>query len=135
MITLKRYIIESSQELNAFVILKPGFTEHENDWLNMLRNNGWQIIQHKKIKLTHDQAEELYSMHKDKKFYSELCDYMCSDDCVCCTCHKDTDDAIAQMKKLKDRVRDVWGIDDMRNAMHSSDSIENVNRESKIIFG
>jgi nucleoside diphosphate kinase len=36
------------------------------------------------------------------------------------------------MKKLKDKVRENWGKDEMKNGMHSSDSLENVNRESKI---
>jgi nucleoside diphosphate kinase len=29
-------------------------------------------------------------------------------------------------------MRDNWGKDDMENAMHSSDSLENVSRESDI---
>ena len=38
------------------------------------------------------------------------------------------------MDKLKDKVRDMWGKSEMRNAMHSSDSLKNVKRETKIIF-
>ena len=38
------------------------------------------------------------------------------------------------MDKLKDKVRDAWGKDDMKNGMHSSDSLENVKREYKLIF-
>ena len=42
-------------------------------------------------------------------------------------------DCANDMKKLKDKVRKNWGKDEMKNGMHSSDSLENVNRESKII--
>ena len=38
------------------------------------------------------------------------------------------------MKKLKDKARDAWGKSEMKNAMHSSDSLKNVERESKIVF-
>ena len=132
--SLVEFIYESNDELNAFVILKPEFLKYEKQWFDMLKNDGWQIIQKKKLKLTHDQAEELYKMHKNKDFYRDLCNYMCSDDCICCTCHKSCNNAIKEMKKLKDKARDAWGKDDMKNAMHSSDSMENVKRESNIIF-
>ena len=36
------------------------------------------------------------------------------------------------MKSLKDNIRKQWGINEMKNAMNSSDSIDNVIRESKI---
>ena len=84
--------------------------------------------------MTHEQAQELYKMHKDKKFYEDLCKYMSSDKCMCCTCHKSTDKPIEEMNKIKDKIRNAWGKSEMKNAMHSSDSIENVNRERKIIF-
>lgn len=133
--SLTQYILEqNSSELNGFVILKPEFLKYEKQWLDLLQNNGWQIIQKKKLKLTHEQAEELYVMHKDKDFYKDLCDYMCSDDCICCTCHKQVNDPIKDMNKLKDKARDTWGKSEMKNAMHSSDSLENVKRESNIIF-
>lgn len=132
--TFTQLINESNDELNAFVILKPEFLKHEQQWLDMLNNNGWQIIQKKKLKLTHDQAEELYKMHKGKDFYKDLCNYMSSDDCICCTCHKDCGDPIKEMKKLKDKARDGWGKSEMKNVMHSSDSLENVERESKVVF-
>lgn len=132
--TFTQFIKEQNAGLNAFVILKPEFLKYEQQWLDMLKNNDWQIIQKKKLKLTHEQAEELYKMHKDKDFYKDLCNYMSSDDCICCTCHKDCGDPIKEMKKLKDKARDAWGKSEMKNAMHSSDSLENVERESKVVF-
>ena len=41
---------------------------------------------------------------------------------------------IALMKEIKHHFRDKYGKDDMKNCMHSSDSLENVQREGKIIF-
>lgn len=130
--SLKDFIKESVNEINGFAILKPGFLEHEDEFIKMLNNNGWSIIQKKKIKLTLDQAKDLYSPHKDKEFYNDLCKYMSSDECLVVICSKDVKDPIADMKKIKNKVRDAWGESEMKNAMHSSDSLENVVRESKI---
>ena len=137
--TLKNFLLESIftenvTGINGFCILKPGFTDHDNDLCNMLKNNNWGIVQKTKMKLSHNLASKLYQCHKDKDFYKDLCNYMSSDDCVCYSCYKDCNDPIADMKSIKDKVRKAWGIDDMKNAMHSSDSLENVNRESKLIF-
>lgn len=134
--SLLQFILESSDnlELNGFCILKPEFLDHEEDFLALLQNNGWQVIQKKKLLLTKEQASNLYSPHKDKDFYKDLCDYMSSAKCLCCSCHKNCEDPIEDMKKLKNKVRKNWGKDEMKNGMHSSDSLENVNRESKIIF-
>jgi nucleoside-diphosphate kinase len=132
--TLKQYITESSLEVNGFVILKPEFTDKADEWCNMLQNNGWQIVQKKNFKMSVELAKELYNMHKDEKFYNDLCNYMASGDCLCAMCHKDCEDPIGDMKALKDKVRKAWGKDDMKNAMHSSDSLDNVKREYKLIF-
>ncbi len=133
--SLTQFILESKNlELNGFCILKPEFLDHEEDFLALLKNNNWDIIQKKKLLLTKEQSSNLYSPHKGKDFYKDLCDYMSSGECLCCSCHKDCDDPIEDMKKLKDKVRKNWGKDEMKNGMHSSDSLENVNRESKIVF-
>jgi nucleoside-diphosphate kinase len=121
-------------QVNGFCILKPEFLDHEDDFKKMLTNNGWRIMQTVRRTLTHDEAEELYKMHKSKKFYKDLCNYMSSSDCICCMCYKDCDNPIKDMKTIKDMVRKAWGIDDMKNGMHSSDTLENVKREYKLIF-
>lgn len=130
---LKTYLLESMQN-NAFVILKPGFLDKAGKFVEKLVNSGWRILRTKKFVMPYEMACDLYEMHADKDFYSDLCDYMSSDFCLCLTCQKDCDDPVADMKKIKDKIRDKWGIDDMKNAMHSSDSLENVDRETKIVF-
>lgn len=132
--SLKEYILEEVSEVNGFCILKPEFLDYSDDWFNMLQNNGWQIVQKKQMKMSHDLASKLYACHKDKDFYKDLCNYMSSDDCICCICHKNCDNPIKDMDILKDKVRKAWGKSDMKNAMHSSDSLNNVTRERKLIF-
>ena len=127
-------ILENVASINGFCILKPEFLNHKDDFLKMLSNNGWQIVQKNERTLSKQEAEELYKMHKKKDFYNDLCKYMSSSNCICCSCYKDCQDPIKDMKSIKDKVRKAWGKDEMKNGMHSSDSLENVNRESKLIF-
>ena len=127
-------IIEAISQVNGFVILKPEFMDHEDEFLTLLKNSGWRTIQKKKGVLTQEQAEALYKPHKGKEFYNDLVKYMCSGECLACSCQKDCDDPIKDMSALKDKVRQKWGKDEMKNAMHSSDSEENVSREAAIVF-
>jgi len=120
------------KEANGFCILKPGFTDHADEFLNILKCNDWKVIDKCTRKLTRDEVEDLYKDKKDAPYYQNLCDYMICDDCLCCKCHKDCDDPIADMKALKKKVREQWGTDEMRNAMHSASTPDDVERESCI---
>ena len=133
--SLLTYIKENKDIYNnSFVILKPEFLSHKNEWIEALQNNEWDILDKKQLTLSKDQAAELYSMHKGKDFYDDLCKYMSSGECLCCKCYKECNNPIEEMDKLKDQIRNKWSKDDMKNVMHSSDSLQNVKRESKIIF-
>lgn len=126
------FIKENTLQPNAFIILKPEFINNDQEWKEMIKNKGWEFITSEQKTLSLDQAEDLYIMHKDKDFYNDLCKYMSSGECICADCYKNCKDPIEDMNKLKEHVRKKWGINDMKNAMHSSDSIDNVNRESNI---
>ena len=141
MISLSKYVknnctVKESKDnyVNGFVILKPGFLDHSDEWLKILQDNEWDILDKQTLTLSKEQAEELYKMHKGKDFYDDLCKYMSSGECLCCKCYKECSDPIEDMDKIKDEIRKKWGKDDMKNAMHSSDSLQNAARESKIIF-
>ena len=118
--------------VNGFCILKPEFTQFEDEFCTLLNNNDWKIVKKVKKKLSKEEAQKLYASKKDESFYNTLCDYMSSGDCICCSCSKKCDDPIKDMNKIKDKVRKQWGKDDMKNAMHSSDSLKNVDIESKL---
>lgn len=133
--SIVEYIQEAlGDEVNGFCILKPEFLDHESDFDDMLKNNGWRVIRKEKKTLTPEEAAELYISKKDEEYYKQLCKYMSSGDSIAYMCYKDCNDPIKDMDNLKDKVRNAWGKDDMKNAMHSSDSLENVEREYKLIF-
>lgn len=129
--TLTQLIKESTPKINEFVVLKPGFLQYEDDFCNLLKNNGWEIIQKQKKALSPGQIQKLYGKLSNKPFYNSLCAYMTSEPCLCCTCSKSCSDPIKDMCDLKQKVRAQWGKDDMKNAMHCSDSEEAVISESK----
>ena len=133
--TFDDFVIEQENKQlkpNGFAILKPGFQKYKDEWLKLMKDCGWRILDKSASTLTYGQAKELYKMHKGKDFYEDLVKYMSSEPCLCCACYKDCDDPIKEMCEIKDIVRQNWGIDDMKNCMHSSDSIYNVGREANI---
>lgn len=124
---------------NGFCILKPGFVKYQKPFIDILKENDWNILNKKKRILTPDQASTLYVNLSEEPFYVDLCNYMSSDNCICFSVYKNPElckdsDPICDMKNLKDSVRKTWGESDMKNAMHSSDSIDNVSRETLICF-
>ena len=133
--SLTNYICEAMQKkFNGFAILKPEFLDIQDDFEDMLEDNGWKISDLTKIKMSLDDAKNLYKSHEKEDFYDDLCKYMSSGKCIAYELYKDCEDPIKDLKKLKDKVRDKWGKDDMKNCMHSSDSKENVKREADICF-
>lgn len=134
--TLKKYYedLVLNPEPNMFCMLKPGFAQYKDEFENLLRLNGWKIIAQCVKKFTRPEIEDFYIMHKDKPFYHKLCDYMITDDCICYTCYKRCKNPVEDMDAFKKKIRDEWGEDEMKNGMHSSDSKENVKRESIMAF-
>jgi len=132
--SLIQYIKEALGEVNGFCILKPEFLEHEFEFDELLKNNNWQIVQKTKKTLSLPEAQELYISKAKEDYYEDLCIYMASGECIAYMLYKDCKDPIKDLEKLKNKVRKTWGKDDMKNAMHSSDSEENVEREYKLIL-
>lgn len=131
---LEDALLGDIQEPNGFCMLKPGFCDHSDEFIGLLGANGWKVLKKTNRKFSEDTIKELYSMHKDKPFYNDLCKYMSSDKCCCFSCYKKCKNPIEDMNKIKEKIRKQWGKDEMHNAMHSSDSLKNVKRESSIMF-
>jgi nucleoside-diphosphate kinase len=114
-----------------FVIIKPEFEKYRDEILDYLINNGLVISKVLKRRLSLDKAALLYLPHLGKDFYWDLCEYMSSGDSIGYLLYNPNK---VDILKLKDEIRKVYGKDDMRNAIHSSDSKKNVKRESNIYF-
>lgn len=123
-------ILEVMDKLE-FVIIKPEFLRYQQEIEDILLSNGFSINKKLKKALSLDEAMNLYKMHESEDFYEDLCKYMSSGDSIgyILNNRKNKD-----LSKLKDQIREKYGRSYMKNVMHSSDSQENVTRESKIYF-
>lgn len=123
--------ITESQNKREFMIIKPEFLQYRNEILEFLKQHNIIPIQELRKTLTMSEAKKLYKPHSKEDFYENLCKYMSSGDSIgFILCNFGNNDLL----KLKDEIRDKYGVDEMRNVIHSSDSGLNVHRESKIYF-
>ncbi len=133
--TLFDYITESINLKKIFVVIKPGFLNKTQDVLNIYKDEGWELESTRVKQLTLKEAKELYKVHKKESFYKELCEYMCSDITRgLLFCKNTNNDEFEEATKIKNMIREKYGESDMRNVVHSSDSIENMEHEASIYF-
>ena len=119
---------------NTFIIIKPGFTKQCKEIISRFTDAGYTVSRSLARRISLKDAQDIYSVHKDEDFYDNLCKYMSGGLSIGLVLQCPDPDAINKTKKLKDAIRAEFGKDDMRNALHSSDSEENVYRESEIYF-
>lgn len=120
-----------------FTIVKPGFLDYTPEIIDIFKQQGWTATKIRTTKLLRSQAADLYRSLSKEDFFPNLCDYMSSDPSTAIIYEHPTlpqKDAYKVVAVIKDNIRDMWGIDDCRNVMHSSDSYSNMERESSIYF-
>jgi len=125
-------------------IIKPDAVERnlENEIKEMFKNNGFKIINEKKIQIEKSEAEKFYKVHETKPFYNDLCSYLSSGPIVVMILEKDG--AVLANRDLmgatnpKDAaegtIRKKYGISIDKNSVHGSDSIENAKIEIEFFF-
>ncbi len=112
------------------------------DIIKRVEDNGLKIIALSKVRLERKEAEAFYAIHKDKPFFNKLCDYICSGPCVPVVV--EGENAIEELRKLigmtnsleaeKGTIRGDFGIDETKNSVHASDSVENAEKEINFFF-
>ena len=134
--TLKNFLLESVElDKKIFVVIKPGFLDKAQEILDIYKDEGWTLKFSTIKQLLLSEARELYKVHKKQDFYKDLCDYMSSGVTRAMIFTKETDkDEFKEATHIKDVIREKWGESDMRNVVHSSDSLENMEHEAGIYF-
>ena len=124
---------------NTFSIIKPDATKRNiTGAINkVIEDNKLRIIAQKRIKLSSAQAEEFYSIHKDKPFFSDLINYMTSEPVVVQVLSGEN--AIERYREImgstnpqnadEGTIRKIYAIDIQENSVHGSDSKENAINE------
>ena len=125
-------------------IIKPDAVERnlESQIKEIFINNGFRIIEEKKIQINKSEAEKFYKVHETKPFYNELCNYLSSGPIVVMKLEKEN--AIFENRELmgstnpKDAkegtIRKKFGLSIDKNSVHGSDSLENANIELNFFF-
>jgi len=128
----------------TFTMIKPDAVEAGNAGkiLDMLITNGFTINAMKYTRLTKEEAETFYEVHKERPFYGELVDYMTSGPIYAAILEKD--DAVASFRKLigatdpteaeEGTIRKQYAESKAKNAVHGSDSDENAAIEGSFFF-
>lgn len=137
---------EKSCELvdQTLVIVKPEavMDQHIGQILEEFEGENLSIIGMKMKKLSQEEAEKFYEIHKKKNFYSDLTKYMSSGPVVLCVL--EGRDAVVKVRKLigetnpqaaqKGTIREKYGQTLQKNAVHSSDSVKSAKKEITFFF-
>lgn len=137
MISLVESLARQFSNAWIFAVVKPGFEKYCKDIVEMFKKKGWNLSRTRTKQLTYREAKQLYLVHKDEDFYEDLCRYMSSDISVGLIFEKPGQvgkSMFEEVDKIKDTIREKWGKDDMRNVLHSSDSLSAMEHESEIYF-
>ena len=125
-------------------IIKPDAVERNLDIeiKEIFKNNGFFIIDEKKIQIEKKEAEKFYKVHETKPFYDDLCTYLSSGPIVVMVLEKEN--AVlanrdlmgaTNPKEAKDgTIRKKYGISIDKNSVHGSDSTENAKIEIDFFF-
>lgn len=121
------------REPEVFIIVKPGFCSLAEEIIDRFTQEGFEMKRQRTKKLSLEESKKIYEVHKKEDFYDSLCKYMSSDTSIGITfTHPEMSekDMFEKTGEIKDFFRDKYSESDMRNVMHSSDSQENMRKES-----
>ena len=125
-------------------IIKPDAIERnlQDQIKSEFRNNGFEILEEKKIHISKQEAEKFYKVHETKPFYNDLCAYLSSGPIVVMKLKRDN--AVLENRKLmgatnpqeakEGTIRKKYGISIDKNSVHGSDSVENAKIELDFFF-
>ncbi len=128
----------------TFSIIKPDATKRNltGSINKIIENNNLRIIAQKRIKLSINEAQNFYSVHKDKPFFNDLIEYMTSEPVVVQVLQGEN-----AVKKYRDvmgstnpenaepgTIRKEFALNIQENSVHGSDSEENAEIEINFFF-
>ena len=128
----------------TFSIIKPDATKRNiTGGINkVIEESGLRIIAQKRIKLTNEQAENFYSVHKDKPFFGDLIKYMTSEPVIvqvlsgenCVEKYRSIMGATNPENADEGTIRKLFALNIQENSVHGSDSLENAKIEIGFFF-
>lgn len=103
---------------------------------------GLRIVAQKRVQLSKGDAELFYEVHKERPFYGELVEFMCSAPVViqvleaenAVALHREVMGATNPEEAAEGTVRKLYANDVGENSVHGSDSLENATSEIAFFF-
>jgi len=128
----------------TFSIIKPDATERNlTGAINaMIEQAGLRIIAQKRIRITREQAETFYGVHRERPFFGELVDFMTSGPVVvqvlegdnAIAKYRDVMGATDPSKAAPNTIRKVHAKSIGENSAHGSDAVDTAAKEISQFF-
>lgn len=128
----------------TLTMIKPEAVRNGNigNILAKTTSGGFELVAMKYLKLTRQQAEKFYEIHRERPFYNDLVEFMSSGPIVAAVLKKEN--AVEAWRGFigstnpKDAapgtIRALYGTNIQENAVHGSDSDENAIKEAAFFF-
>ena len=128
----------------TFSIIKPDATRRNltGAITKMLEDAGLRVVASRRIRLTRDQAEGFYAVHRERPFFNDLVSFMISDPVVVQVL--EGDNAVAKNREVMGATNPADAADGTirklhaesieANSVHGSDSAENAATEIAFFF-
>jgi len=128
----------------TFAIIKPDAVKNGNTGkiYDKIIQSDFEIISAKLLKMTIEQAESFYAVHKERPFFNDLTKFMTSGPCMVLALKKD--DAVKSWRETigatnpneaaDGTIRKDFATSVQENAVHGSDSDENAEKEIAFFF-
>jgi nucleoside-diphosphate kinase len=107
-----------------------------------LEKEGFRFVGLRKLRLSTEQARAFYSVHRERPFYDALVRFMTEGPVIVAALERG--DAVSHLRKTMGAtdsrkaeagsIRNLFGTDIERNAIHGSDSKENAAKEIAFFF-
>ncbi len=128
----------------TFAMIKPSACRknHVGPILAMINQAGFRISAIRSTKLTLEEAQRFYEVHRGKGFFDSLCEFMSSGPIIVLLLQKK--DAVKDFRKLigntnpqmaeEGTIRKMFAESLQKNAVHGADSDENAQKEADFFF-
>lgn len=128
----------------TFSIIKPDATKRNlTGKINaVIEDAGLRIVAQRRIRMTKEEAEDFYDIHRERPFYGELVEFMTSGPVVVQVL--EGDNAVARYREImgatnpKDAadgtIRKLFAQSVGENSVHGSDSVDNAKIETAQFF-
>ena len=128
----------------TFSIIKPDATRRNltGAITKTLEDAGLRVVASKRIRMTRDQAEGFYGIHRERPFFNDLCTFMTSGPVVIQVL--EGENAVARNREVmgatnpeqaaEGTIRKLFAESIEANSVHGSDSDENARIEIEFFF-